>query len=72
MLQTTATSARCDERDLHVVLSDGRRLSAPLWWYPRLIDASHEARNRIELMPMGLHRPEIDEDIYNSYRVRGA
>lgn len=72
MLQITATSACCDERDLHVTLSDGRTLSAPLWWYPRLIAAVPEIRNRIELMPMGLHWPEIDEDISIASILRGA
>jgi hypothetical protein len=55
--------ARCDESQLHVRLADGRMLSTPLWWYPRLAAASPAARADIELMPMGIHWPEVDEDI---------
>ncbi len=65
-------SARCDDGSLHVTLADGRTLSAPLWWYPRLLEATPEARNRIEFMPMGLHWPEIDEDISIASILRGA
>jgi hypothetical protein len=65
-------SARCDDRNLVVALADGRTVSAPLWWYPRLVAASGDARNRIELMPIGLHWPEIDEDISIASILRGA
>ena len=63
--------AHCDARQLHVTLADGRRVSTPLWWYPRLFDAAPEARETIELMPMGLHWPEIDEDISVASMLRG-
>jgi hypothetical protein len=43
-----------------------------LWWYPRLVDATPAARNVVELMPMGLHWPEIDEDISIASILRGA
>ena len=56
-------AAHCDATDLHVVLADGRRLSAPLWWYPRLLGASIAERNVITLMRMGLHWPDIDDDV---------
>ncbi|QQR38954.1 DUF2442 domain-containing protein [Devosia rhizoryzae] len=63
--------AHCDERQLHVRLADGRILSTPLWWYPRLAAASANARAEIELMPMGLHWPEVDEDISIASMLRG-
>ena len=63
--------ARCDDSQLHVRLADGREISAPLWWYPRLLRASSSARSEIELMPMGLHWPEIDEDISIASMLRG-
>lgn len=63
--------ARCDETQLHVRLADGRSVSTPLWWYPRLARASVAARTEIELMPMGLHWPEIDEDISIASMLRG-
>jgi hypothetical protein len=49
--------------DLVVTLADGRRIATPLAWYPRLRDASVSARQNFELMPMGIHWPELDEDL---------
>lgn len=63
--------AHCDAEHLFVTLADGRTLSAPLWWYPRLVVASPTARNTIEFMPMGLHWPEVDEDISIASILRG-
>ena len=56
-------AARCDESYLNVTLADGRVLRAPLWWYPRLSAASAQERAAIETSPLGVHWPEIDEDI---------
>lgn len=64
-------SAHCDITHLHVTLADGRSLSAPLWWYPRLIKADTAVRNVIEFMPMGLHWPQVDEDISIVSILRG-
>jgi hypothetical protein len=63
--------ATCDATHLHVTLADGRGISAPLWWYPRLARASHIARANIEFMPMGLHWPMVDEDISIASILRG-
>jgi hypothetical protein len=63
--------AFCDEATLNVVLADGRHISTPIWWYPRLAKASQAARNNIELMQMGMHWPEIDEDISVASMLRG-
>ena len=62
---------RCDSQHLHVTLADGRALRAPLWWYPRLFAASPTQRKQVELMPMGIHWPEIDEDISIASILRG-
>lgn len=50
---------------LHLVLADGREVSAPLEWFPRLRDASDAQRNNWRLIGkgIGVHWPEIDEDI---------
>lgn len=64
-------AAHCDAGHLHVTLADGRTLSAPLWWYPRLAAAVPAARDTIEFMPMGLHWPELDEDISIASILRG-
>ena len=53
-----------DER-LEVTLRDGRRVSAPLSWFPRLANASAEARRVWEpcAAGLGIHWPLIDEDL---------
>lgn len=50
---------------LHLVLADGREISAPLEWFPRLRDASERQRKNWRLIGkgIGVHWPEIDEDI---------
>jgi hypothetical protein len=57
--------------DLVVTLADGRKIATPLVWYPRLRDASVAARTRYELMPMGIHWPELDEDLGIAGMLRG-
>jgi hypothetical protein len=49
--------------ELVVTLADGRKIVTPLAWYPRLRDASAAARGHFELMPMGIHWPDLDEDL---------
>ncbi len=48
-----------------VVLDDGRELTIPLAWFPRLLHGSPEARARWELIGdgEGIHWPDLDEDI---------
>ncbi len=50
---------------LHFVLADGREISAPLEWFPRLRDASEKERNSWRFIGkgIGVYWPEIDEDI---------
>lgn len=50
---------------LHVVLAEGREVSAPLQWFPPLLHATSEQRARWELIGDGLgrHWPEVDQDI---------
>jgi Protein of unknown function (DUF2442) len=57
--------------ELVVALADGRRIATPLAWYPRLRDASAAARGRFELMPMGIHWPDLDEDLGVAGMLRG-
>ena len=48
-----------------VELSDGRSISAPLTWYPRLMHGTPEERALWRLIGggAGIHWPELDEDI---------
>jgi hypothetical protein len=62
----------CDDAHLTVTLHDGCVLRSPLWWYPRLQSASAAQRGVFELMPMGIHWPDIDEDISIASILRGA
>jgi Protein of unknown function (DUF2442) len=65
-------AAECDDLHLTVTLADGRLLRTPLWWYPRLLTATAGQRSQLELSPLGLHWPEIDEDISVASMLRGA
>jgi hypothetical protein len=58
-----ANSVRFDEDSFWVELSDGRTLSVPLAWFPRLLRATPEQRAAVTLSTRGLHWEELDEDI---------
>ena len=49
--------------ELVVTLADGRKIATPLDWYPRLKRASAQQRANFEIMPMGIHWPDLDEDL---------
>jgi hypothetical protein len=57
--------------ELVVTLIDGRKIATPLDWYPRLLRASAAQRARYEIMPMGIHWPEIDEDLSIAGMLKG-
>ncbi len=50
---------------LMVDLVDGRTVSVPLAWYPRLLHGQSEERNNWRLIGQGegIHWPDLDEDI---------
>ena len=58
---------------LHFVLVDGREISAPLEWFPKLRDASEKDRNNWRLIGhgIGVHWTAIDEDIAIRTLMRG-
>ena len=53
------------EDTLTAELSDGRTISVPLSWYPRLVHATPEERNNWRPIGtgQGIHWPDLDEDI---------
>lgn len=53
------------QTSLHFILADGREISAPLEWFPRLRDANEADRNNWRFIGggIGVHWPNIDEDI---------
>ena len=65
------TAAHCTETSLVVQLADGATLVTPLWWYPPLLRASPEQRNRVELSPYGVHWPDLDEDLSIEGMLKG-
>lgn len=61
----TATQVLVTDDALTVELSDGRTISAPLAWYPRLLHGTAEERRHWRLIGQGrgLHWPDLDEDV---------
>ena len=59
---------------LEVTLKDGRRISVPVDWYPRLARASMEQRAKWQICGggYGIHWPELDEDLSTEGLLRGA
>jgi hypothetical protein len=64
-LEPLAVDVRCTDTALHVVLADGREVSAPLEWFPRLRDATPEQRANWRAIGrgVGIHWPDVDEDL---------
>jgi len=60
-----ALNVRFTEDALIVALSDGREISAPLEWFPRLRDATPKQRKSWRLIAkgIGIHWEDVDEDI---------
>ncbi len=60
-----AQSVHFSEDSLTVRLDDGRALSVPLTWYPRLLHGSQAEREKYELIGdgEGIHWPGLDEDL---------
>jgi hypothetical protein len=60
-----ATAVRVTEDSLVVDLADGRTVSVPLAWYPRLLQGSPEERanHRFIGEGEGIHWPDLDEDV---------
>ncbi len=63
--EALAVEVSCSNDALSVTLSDGRVVSVPLVWFPRLAGATPRDRSDWELIGggIGIHWPEIDEDI---------
>ena len=59
------TNVHCTDDYVVVDLVDGRTISAPLAWYPRLLHATAEQRINWQVAGAGygIHWPDIDEDI---------
>ena len=62
------------EETLNVSIMDGRTISVPLGWYPRLLHATPAQRQNWQIAGggYGIHWPEIDEDLSAEGLLRGA
>jgi hypothetical protein len=65
MAEVLAVDVVCTNESLVVTLSDGRVVSAPLAWFPRLASAQSQDRAEWELIGggIGIHWEAVDEDI---------
>ncbi len=63
--EAMASDVWFDSDMMHVRLLDGREISVPLEWFPKLRDATSEQRKRWRLIGkgIGIHWEELDEDI---------
>src|SRR5260370_23498444 len=64
-------AVECTATELVVTLVDGRKIATPLDWYPRLQRASAKERANFEIMPMGIHWPDLDEDLGIAGMLKG-
>jgi hypothetical protein len=64
-VEALAIDVACSKDALSVTLSDGRVVSVPLVWFPRLSEATPRRRDEWELIGggIGIHWEAIDEDI---------
>lgn len=60
-----AVEVEVSDTHLRIALTDGRELSAPLAWFPRLRDATPEQRRNWRLIGRGhgIYWPDVDEDV---------
>lgn len=67
-------TVRIDEDSLTVDLADGRTVSTPLAWYPRLLHATPAQRNNfvVSAAGFGIHWPDVDEDLSVHGMLAGA
>jgi hypothetical protein len=67
-------NVRCTEDTLAVDLMDGRTIIVPLAWYPRLLNATPEQRDRWRVSGggYGIHWIDLDEDLSTEGLLRGA
>ena len=72
-IRPRAREVSVSDDELTVSLADGREISVPLAWFPRLLHATTDQRRNFELLGDGdgIHWPEIDEDLSVAGLLRG-
>ena len=73
-LDPRAVSVTVGKDELTVELADGRKVSAPLAWFPRLLRAKADQRQNWRLVGegKGIHWPDVDEDLSVEGLLKGA
>jgi hypothetical protein len=63
--EARASKIKITEEELIVFLDDGRTITVPLSWYPRLLNGTRAERNTWHFIGegIGIHWPDLDEDI---------
>ena len=74
LIAPRATGATVTEDTLSVELEDGRTISIPIGWYPRLAHGTAAERSHFQISGAGygIHWPEVDEDLSTEGLLRGA
>jgi Protein of unknown function (DUF2442) len=69
-----AQTVRFEADSFVVSLADGRELSVPYAWFPRLLEANPQQREDFRLIGdgEGIHWPQIDEDLSVAGLLRGT
>jgi hypothetical protein len=69
-----AQAVMSTDDELIVSLIDGRTISIPIVWYPKLANATPEQRANFEILGHGegIHWPDIDEDLSVKGLLRGT
>lgn len=64
-MASTAIDVRFSKEKISVGLKDGREISVPLEWFPRLKEATQKQRKNWRLIGkgVGIHWPDLNEDI---------
>lgn len=67
------TDVRFDEDTMSVDLADGRTITVPLAWYPRLLEATPTQRGNWQPCGggFGIHWPDVDEDLSTQGLLEG-
>jgi len=71
--EARASDVWFDDDMMHVRLLDGREISIPVEWFPRLRNASEKQRKKWRLIGkgVGIHWEDVDEDIAVAFLLMG-
>ena len=70
---TRVRDVRVSSKALQVDLADGRTISVPLAWFPRLVRGTRAQRRnwKVSAGGLGIHWPDLDEDLSAAGLLRG-